>query len=1244
MALVTSSTYAAFFSTDGRRRAPRSVDPQNLPPPVIRSDEKLDMDKMIKKLRARWPHQCNGIFAKSSQDHQQWHLHWYFDEYDFYVHGGKFLYDLLSKMQQQNELSVLDFVGNWSKANEHMWSSIVFDQMTVQTAFNDPDRSRLGEEFLAICLRHIKSKYYGALAQYNEKMMRGYQEYAAQMNAGPFWIVNNGLASTTNMRAGPIDHFGLPSEHLQTHHMRAQGMSVVPGLAHAPQLGTNDGFNYESAMAKPFLPNHQIMERHQNDRARETSRDDRKPTRGRGGKHHNTSRKQSFSSVSDFPTSTKDMQKGKSRGNSFTRPVSNEYRQVNGGGRSRENSFLRSEEGGGASEMPPNALTISENFVGHDIDYLTSVYLGTFPRGAIAMGDLYSALNEILDVEWVGYSVGLERDEYPGSHSRDPIYPIFAGLKSTDAVRHLIAISPIRCFNVTLTVRTPSRLWRSGREGHDYEIPVQYLPKHVFPDHSNKHMGSGRAGEWHAPSLKPDHKISYSPQDARSTLHEVLDGGTVPPDRVDEGAQVSKVPVHGPGGHSEAKSASHSPPKKSNRRSSKMESIVEEKTTSANNHEVMKTSQTVAGARPEYDHVLHSNATADRIDPITSKEIIKPKSDDSSHEELGRHANSKYVAKKEHEQSHAGAKKAQKSEAPSKMHDMIGKDKKQVKVPRIDNDSHVKKRNSSDPSAQTKVTTVDATNMTASTSTSQGTFDNISNLNHIDTKSDHVVNAPMVVNQGGAPLHSLPADNILGLNLGTTNLPDLNIESVISTSQSRESGPTPTADPILASSPPSGMAQTTATLASVVLTETPSSVVLLPKIPLSTSAMLTTGLHEETTQETTKSEAGAVAMLSNQDHGDEPASSTSSFLAPASTIERPKSSQGQHELASWTKDFDKTLKAARKLPIEKQGDLIMKAEAIRSELLLIEQKYGDAMEKTLSSKKTVRKTHMKKVKQLQEGHNDKILELFALHGDCQRENARFDGTVEDKHKDKKKTVVPAVVRETRSYPQHHPDAAVFNTRHRNAQGPQQWLVIILLALADSETITTLSEMQADESASRPAVTTSYQSNPALVVHDLSSLSQRPFVSQIHSIDDLDSFDSMMRKHPRTGLALEGRDDNTLEDHDDAALEDNDHIALDDHDNAALEGSDDTSTPETSADEADIKAPDPKTTSTGGSQQKVSYASVAKRQAPQIVPALPKVSAYTKPKVSKRNEKSAQSASDWQVNEDWSRTGGYQKKV
>lgn len=1213
MALVTTPTYIAFFSTDGRRFSPRSVDPLNLPVPIIRSDEKVDMDKMIKRLRARWPHQCNGIFARSSQDHQQWHLHWFFDEYDFYVLGGKFLYDLLCKMQRQNECAVRDFVTSWSKTNEHTWSSINFDHMTVQDTFSNLDKSRLGEEFLETCLRHIKSKYYGAHAQHNENLIRGYQKFMAQMNNAQPGMVNNDLASTT-MSARGIDQFGYPSEHLLMHPMRAQGTSMVPGLPYAPQLSMNDGFNYESAMAKPFLPNHQMVEGYQNSRSRELSQDDRKLYRPRGGKNQNAGRRQSLSNGSDVQPLNRELPRDKPRGNSFIRQFASDHREVSGADRPRQTSLLGSEEHAGASEVPQNSMTISAFFVGRDIDYLTNVYLGTVPRGTLRMEDIYNTLKNIVDVEWVSVSFAPEKDQSVQSAGLDLI---FADVKTTDAVRHLLAIKSIRCLDLNLLVKTPRRMWRNGLEGPRYVIPPRIRPDIVCPVGGKEYTDPRRAAKWRSSSTGSDHKPLYSPQDARSTLHKLPDGGTVPPDKVDDDLQRSQIPVLGLSGHAEAKSSSRSPPKKSNRRSSKMESIVEEKLTSASNHDYLKPSQTLAGADPTHKHVLESSAVVDDADALTSQGDIKTNIHGFSHKGSSPKTISKPSGKEEHKPAQVGLEEIQKAGASLRVQEILGKDNKEDEMPRADDTSGVKARMSNESFAPKEVPQVDITEEeAANTRTSRDTQDPILDVNFFEAESNHFSRTSEGVNQGGAPQCSLTTSNLLGLALGSSHLPEfpiLSSGSATSTVGSREPEPTTTTKPMLGLLTSSAMVLVTASGKSVVSNGSMSPAVLLAKVQSSPYAVLTTDAAEENARGTTEPEAGGVETSFNQNHLEESASSTSSFLAPASTIERPKSGQAQHELASWTKDLDKTLKAAGKLPMEKQGDLISKAETIRSELLTIEQRYGDAIEKAFSSssKKTTRKTQMKKVKQLQEAHGDKILELFALHGDCQRENARIIED-EDRQKKKKNAVVPEVVAEPPKYPQHHPDAAVFNTRHRNAPTAQQWLVIILLDQADSRPVIILSETHADSSASRPAVTNNYHPDSTMILHDLSHYPERPFVSQINSIDDIDSFQEMMRKDPRTGLFKEVPETSS-------------------------------SSSGLSSSEEDDKAPPPKSTNPGASQLKLSYASVAKRQTSKIVPALPKVPVNTKPDATKKTEKNVPNASEWQVAEDWSRTGGYQKK-
>ena len=130
--------YLAFFSTGGGRYIPRRYDPETPPTKVVRSDLEADKHAYIKLLRGRWPKECSSIFAMSSQGHPHWQLHWFFDEHDFHVQGGRFLYDVISTIQKENEDAVRAYVDSWNDCNQSRYATFAasVEQLTVETAFS----------------------------------------------------------------------------------------------------------------------------------------------------------------------------------------------------------------------------------------------------------------------------------------------------------------------------------------------------------------------------------------------------------------------------------------------------------------------------------------------------------------------------------------------------------------------------------------------------------------------------------------------------------------------------------------------------------------------------------------------------------------------------------------------------------------------------------------------------------------------------------------------------------------------------------------------------------------------------------------------------------------------------------------------------------------------------------------------------------------------------------------------------
>lgn len=144
----------SFFSTDGGLREPRAAG-QNKPPTMARSNVKKDADLFIEQLRARWPHECNAIFAP-------WDIRWFFDEYDFYKYGGQFLYEnVLMTMTKQNEENLIRWSQVWSDGHKSHFHLIM--DLGVDKVFHEDDHVKYGKAFLQKALEHMRAAYQRAL-------------------------------------------------------------------------------------------------------------------------------------------------------------------------------------------------------------------------------------------------------------------------------------------------------------------------------------------------------------------------------------------------------------------------------------------------------------------------------------------------------------------------------------------------------------------------------------------------------------------------------------------------------------------------------------------------------------------------------------------------------------------------------------------------------------------------------------------------------------------------------------------------------------------------------------------------------------------------------------------------------------------------------------------------------------------------------------------------------------------------
>ena len=136
---TTAGKYVAYFSTDGGRVPPRSASRANVIP-IVRSNPTLDANRIIGSLMAKWPHVCSNIFAP-------WKIHWFFDEYDFYQQGGRFLYELvLGRMQKDNEARLNDFIHSWSEKNKTNFYLVKI--LPIDRLFHQGDKDKYGWCFL----------------------------------------------------------------------------------------------------------------------------------------------------------------------------------------------------------------------------------------------------------------------------------------------------------------------------------------------------------------------------------------------------------------------------------------------------------------------------------------------------------------------------------------------------------------------------------------------------------------------------------------------------------------------------------------------------------------------------------------------------------------------------------------------------------------------------------------------------------------------------------------------------------------------------------------------------------------------------------------------------------------------------------------------------------------------------------------------------------------------------------------
>lgn len=138
----------AYFSTVGGQFAARPAGWPR-PPTIVRSNFHRDVQQSIEDLRKKFPFICNAIFLGHD-------IRWYFDECDWHVQGGKFLWTVLDEMRKQNEASLSEVAKDWIDANIDNTAFRTKGQIldaTLETLFSLQARRKWGSPFLER-LRH----------------------------------------------------------------------------------------------------------------------------------------------------------------------------------------------------------------------------------------------------------------------------------------------------------------------------------------------------------------------------------------------------------------------------------------------------------------------------------------------------------------------------------------------------------------------------------------------------------------------------------------------------------------------------------------------------------------------------------------------------------------------------------------------------------------------------------------------------------------------------------------------------------------------------------------------------------------------------------------------------------------------------------------------------------------------------------------------------------------------------------
>lgn len=183
----------AYFSTDGGARPPRAASwPRG--PVVARSRFDQDVTKHIQYLRQRFPIICNAIFPG-------YDIRWYFDEHDWHLMGGKFLWTVLDEMRKENEAQLLMVARDWIAANidnpafpgpaKHILNA------PVNALFSPSQMRACGVPFLEYLRNHMIPQYEDAVARRD-----------AAISASPQQI------RTTSVKSTSIHQVGIMPEEL----------------------------------------------------------------------------------------------------------------------------------------------------------------------------------------------------------------------------------------------------------------------------------------------------------------------------------------------------------------------------------------------------------------------------------------------------------------------------------------------------------------------------------------------------------------------------------------------------------------------------------------------------------------------------------------------------------------------------------------------------------------------------------------------------------------------------------------------------------------------------------------------------------------------------------------------------------------------------------------------------------------------------------------------------------------------